>query len=794
MSDTEYTAKDIVVLSGPQGVRKRPAMYIGSTGSSGFIHLLYEVLDNAIDEAIAGYAKTVTVKLSRDEDVDVAEISDDGRGIPVDIIPKEGKPALEVIMTSLHSGGKFESKVYKVSGGLHGVGLTVVNSLSEHTEVTVKRDGRIYRQKFSRGGVVGPIEMVGDVPDKSTGTTIKFKPDKEIFSARSFDTIELVERLRDLAFLNPGLLIKYTDERENPPKQVDYHSKEGLPDFLNYMRDKKQEVSKPVRVVRQTDSLKLDLIMQYVGTYSEDLLSFVNKIKTPQGGTHVNGFHAALTRAMANYNKLSKKPRTISLEGDDTREGLISVITILMQNPEFEGQTKEKLGNTAIKTFVENAVYTELMRYFEENPAEAGRIIDKVYGAAEAREAARKARELTRRKGFLEDASLPGKLADCSEKDPAQSEIYIVEGDSAGGSAKQARDRRFQAILPLRGKILNVEKARFDKMLTSEEIKVLISALGTSIGPDFDISKARYHKVVLMTDADVDGAHIRTLLLTFFFRQMPAVIEQGYLYIAQPPLYKVKRGKQEKYVQTDEELREMLLELASEELYFEMGAKPVTGKALVPHLRRLERFERLLEWFTLRRNDPELLKFILRERVDMDLLKDRQRLEGLVEKAKGEFPEMRTSGVSSDEEHESNSVEIRRHHQRVKLSEEFLGSPDFRELRKLYQELLALGEPPYRVRTKEGRQQFASSGDLMDFIMRTARKGLSVQRYKGLGEMNPEQLWETTMDPEKRTFLQVAVEDSVVSDEIFTILMGDQVEPRKEFIHRHALEARNLDV
>ncbi len=635
MSDTEYTAKDIVVLSGPQGVRKRPAMYIGSTGSSGFIHLLYEVLDNAIDEAIAGYAKTVTVKLSRDEDVDVAEISDDGRGIPVDIIPKEGKPALEVIMTSLHSGGKFESKVYKVSGGLHGVGLTVVNSLSEHTEVTVKRDGRIYRQKFSRGGVVGPIEMVGDVPDKSTGTTIKFKPDKEIFSARSFDTIELVERLRDLAFLNPGLLIKYTDERENPPKQVDYHSKEGLPDFLNYMRDKKQEVSKPVRVVRQTDSLKLDLIMQYVGTYSEDLLSFVNKIKTPQGGTHVNGFHAALTRAMANYNKLSKKPRTISLEGDDTREGLISVITILMQNPEFEGQTKEKLGNTAIKTFVENAVYTELMRYFEENPAEAGRIIDKVYGAAEAREAARKARELSRKKGLFEGAVLPGKLADCTESDPAKSEIFIVEGESAAGSSKQARDRFFQAILPLRGKILNVEKATEDRIFANAELHTMVTAFGTGIKEQFNADSVRYKKIILLTDADVDGSHIRTLLLTFFYRFMKPLIERGYVYIGQPPLYKIAKGREVKYAYSDNQLNEVM--------------KGYDGKA-------------------------------------------------------------------------------------------------------------------------------------------------TVQRYKGLGEMNPEQLWETTMDPKARVLKRVMIGDAELANTMFTILMGLDVEQRRHFIEEHSSEVKFLDI
>ncbi|MDA8172913.1 MAG: DNA topoisomerase (ATP-hydrolyzing) subunit B [Nitrospiraceae bacterium] len=787
----EYGAESIKILKGLSAVRKRPAMYIGSTGPDGLHHLLYEVVDNSVDEALAGFCTDIEIVLHVDGS---AEVSDNGRGIPTEPHPgdPEGRTAAEIALTELHAGGKFESKAYKVSGGLHGVGVSVVNALSEWLELEVRRGGQVYQQRYERGKPVTPLKVVGKT--RRVGTKVTFKPDAEIFEVMEWSFETLSQRLRELAFLNKGLRINFSDERSGRKQEFLYRG--GIVSFVEHLNKNKTPIHpKPIFVAGEKEGISLEIALQYNDSYQEAIYTFANNINTREGGTHLAGFKSALTRTANSYAQAAgllkgRQPFT----GEDIREGLTAVISVKLPNPQFEGQTKMKLGNSEVKGFVESIVNDTLGAYFEENPPVARKIVEKSIQAARAREAARKARELTRRKGFLEDASLPGKLADCSEKDPAQSEIYIVEGDSAGGSAKQARDRRFQAILPLRGKILNVEKARFDKMLTSEEIKVLISALGTSIGPDFDISKARYHKVVLMTDADVDGAHIRTLLLTFFFRQMPAVIEQGYLYIAQPPLYKVKRGKQEKYVQTDEELREMLLELASEELYFEMGAKPVTGKALVPHLRRLERFERLLEWFTLRRNDPELLKFILRERVDMDLLKDRQRLEGLVEKAKGEFPEMRTSGVSSDEEHESNSVEIRRHHQRVKLSEEFLGSPDFRELRKLYQELLALGEPPYRVRTKEGRQQFASSGDLMDFIMRTARKGLSVQRYKGLGEMNPEQLWETTMDPEKRTFLQVAVEDSVVSDEIFTILMGDQVEPRKEFIHRHALEARNLDV
>lgn len=635
MDESEYTAKDIVVLSGPQGVRKRPAMYIGSTGSSGFIHLLYEVLDNGIDEAIAGFAKTITIKLSRDEDVDVAEVSDDGRGIPVDIIPKVGKPALEVIMTSLHSGGKFESKVYKVSGGLHGVGLTVVNSLSEYTEVTVNRDGKTYRQRFSRGGVASPLGELGTAAEGKTGTTIKFKPDKEIFSARSFDTIELVERLRDLAFLNPGVLIKFTDEREQPAKEVDYYSKNGLVDFLAYLRDKKQAVSRPIQITRQTDALKLDMMLQYVGTYTEDLLSFVNKIKTSQGGTHVVGFHGALTRAISQYNKISKKPRTISLEGDDTREGLSAVITILMQNPEFEGQTKEKLGNTAIKAFVENAVYTELMRFFEENPAEAAKIIDKVYGAAEAREAARKARELSRKKGLFEGAVLPGKLADCTESDPEKSEIFIVEGESAAGSSKQARDRFYQAILPLRGKILNVEKATEEKIFANAELHTMVTAFGTGIKESFNPDSVRYKKIILLTDADVDGSHIRTLLLTFFYRFMRPLIERGYIYIGQPPLYKIAKGREIRYAYSDAQLNEIM--------------KGHEGKAMV-------------------------------------------------------------------------------------------------------------------------------------------------QRYKGLGEMNPEQLWETTMDPKARVLKRVMIGDAELADTMFSILMGLDVEQRRHFIEEHSSEVKFLDI
>ena len=636
MSDSEYSAKDIMVLSGPQGVRKRPAMYIGSTGSPGFIHLLYEVLDNAVDEAMAGYANTVTIRLTREEGIDVCEISDNGRGIPVDPIPKINKPALEVIMTSLHSGGKFESKAYKVSGGLHGVGLTVVNSLSEYTEVHVKRNGKLYRQRFSRGNPTSELEVIGESAE--TGTTIKFKPDSEIFSTKSFDTIALTERLNDLAFLSPGLKIIFHDEREAEKKTIEYYSKEGMKDFLNYLRGAQEELTRPIIISKQTDSTKIDIALEYVNTYSESLLSFVNKIKTTSGGTHVTGFHGALTRSITNYYQKAqknKKGKVVSIEGEDTREGLVAVISILMQNPEFEGQTKEKLGNTAIKTLVENTVYSELSRYFEENPSEITKILEKVTKAAEAREYARMARDLARKKSMFEGPVLPGKLADCTENDPEKAEIFIVEGESAAGSSKQARDRFYQAILPLRGKILNIEKASEDKIFANEQLHTMVTAFGTGIKDSFNADTTRYKKIILLTDADVDGSHIRTLLLTFFYRYMRPLIERGYVYIGQPPLYKVSKGREVHYLYTDAELDKVL--------------KQYDHKA-------------------------------------------------------------------------------------------------------------------------------------------------AVQRYKGLGEMNPEQLWETTMDPKMRMMKKITIGDAELANTMFTILMGLDVEKRRKFLEEHSNEVKFLDI
>ncbi|MCL4546884.1 MAG: DNA gyrase subunit B [Candidatus Marsarchaeota archaeon] len=630
----EYTAKDIMVLTGVQGVRKRPAMYIGSTGSAGFLHLLYEVLDNAIDESLAGYAKNITIKLSKDEDIDVAEVSDDGRGIPVDIIPKAGKPALEVIMTSLHSGAKFENKAYKVSGGLHGVGLTVVNSLSEYTEVRVKRNGKLYMQKFSRGV---PLTSLTEIESNisGSGTTIKFKPDKEIFLVKSFETIQLTERLQDLAFLNPGLHITLIDERDESPKEIKYYSEKGLEDFLSYIKGDKENISKPVYITKDVDNFHVEIIIQYVKSYSEELLSFVNKIKTSEGGMHVAGFHAALTRAILSYNQKNMKKRDIVLEGEDTREGLTAIISVLMQNPEFEGQTKEKLGNVSVKSAVDNVTYAGLSKYFEENPNEAIKILDKVYNAAEARESARRARELARKKGMFDADILPGKLADCTEKDPEKSELFIVEGESAAGSSKQARDRFIQAILPLRGKILNVEKATDEKIFSNTELHTMVTALGTGIKETFSVDGIRYKKIIILTDADVDGSHIKTLLLTFFYRYMRPLVERGYIYIGQPPLYKISHGKEVKYAYSDSELNEVL--------------KQFDGKA-------------------------------------------------------------------------------------------------------------------------------------------------NVQRYKGLGEMNPEQLWETTMNPKCRILKQITIGDAELANIMFTVLMGLDVEKRRHFLEEHSSEVKFLDI
>ncbi len=788
-----YTAEDIKILKGLTAVRKRPAMFIGSTGIEGLHHLVYEVVDNSVDESLAGFCKNIDVIIHHDGSCTVI---DDGRGIPTGPHPgdPEGRSATEIALTELHAGGKFESKAYRISGGLHGVGVSVVNALSEWLDVEVKQNGGVYQQHYERGNPTGPLTIVGKT--KGRGTKVIFKPDPEIFEILDFSYDILSQRLRELAFLNKGLKITLLDERTE--KSQVFHYSGGISSFVEHLNKNKTTIHpKPVYITGGKEDVIVEIALQYNDGYTETIYTFANNINTKEGGTHLIGFKSALTRTVNSYAISSGflKNGKESLSGEDIREGLTAVINVKLLSPQFEGQTKMKLGNSEIKGMVESIVNDSLGTYFEENPSVVRKIVEKALQAARARDAARKARELTRRKGAFEDTGLPGKLADCSEKDPALSEIFIVEGDSAGGSAKQGRDRRIQAILPLRGKILNVEKARFDKMLSSEEIKVLITALGTGIGPDdFDVSKIRYHKVILMTDADVDGAHIRTLLLTFFYRQMPHVIEKGYLYIAQPPLFRVKKGKTEKYIQNETEMQNMLFELASDDLEIPIKGQAVRGKALIPHLKRVYRFERVIQWFERRRNDPELLLFILSSGINKDTLKDRKKVEEILRIIKEKDQSINIGEIQLDEEHQTYGVEIRKHNYKLNLDTKFLTTPEFRELENLFSIVRDIGELPYKVQTKEGPKEIGTLRELLELILATAKKGLTIQRYKGLGEMNPQQLWETTMDTDRRTLLQVTVQDSVQSDEIFTILMGDQVEPRKEFITTHALEARNIDI
>jgi DNA gyrase subunit B len=787
-----YRAEDIKILKGLDGVRMRPAMYIGSTGIEGLHHLLYEVVDNSVDESLAGFCNNIEVILHHDGS---ATVIDDGRGIPTAPHPgdPEGRSAAEVALTELHAGGKFESKAYKISGGLHGVGVSVVNALSEWLEVEIKQNGQVYHQRYERGRPVTPLTVVGKT--KGRGTKVTFKPDPEIFEVTEFSFDILSQRLRELAFLNSGLRISIHDERTDKTQEFLY--KGGIVSFVEHLNKNKTPLHpKPIYISGQKDDMFVEIAIQYNDGYAETIYTFANNINTKEGGTHLIGFKSALTRTANSYGTASGilKNGKETISGEDIREGLTAVISVKLPNPQFEGQTKMKLGNSEVKGIVESIVNDALSTYFEENPSTARKIIEKAIQAARAREAARKARELTRRKGALEDTGLPGKLADCSEKDPAQSELFIVEGDSAGGSAKQGRDRRFQAILPLRGKILNVEKARFDKMLQSEEIRVLITALGTGIGPgDFDISKIRYHRIILMTDADVDGAHIRTLLLTFFFRQMPEVIERGHLFIAQPPLFKVKRGKTERYIQSEAELQGMLLELASEEITLFIKGNEVRGKAIIPYLKKVINFERLLDWFGRRRKDPSVLRFLLGIGLNRESMKNKEGLLDIIEKMKERIPDLRVGDIYEDEEHEGFGVEVRRQNYKLRIDTGLLLSPEYRELESLYRIVNDMGIP-IRIVTKDGEREVVDTTELMNLVFDIARKGLSIQRYKGLGEMNPQQLWETTMDPEKRTLLQVSIEDSVQADQIFSILMGDQVEPRKEFIIKHALEARNIDI
>jgi DNA gyrase subunit B len=777
-------------------------MYIGSTSKDGLHHLVYEVVDNSIDEAAAGYCDNIVVKIRADNSVIV---DDNGRGIPVDMHKTEGVSAAEVVMTKLHAGGKFTNESYKISGGLHGVGVSVVNALSSYLELEVRRDGHVYSQSYIRGVPVAPLEMVGKT--KAKGTKVTFKPDEQIFEELEYSYDILSNRLRELAFLNPGVKITLVDERTD--KTSEFFYKGGIVSFVEYLNRNKKALHKhPIYIEGSKEDCQVEVAIQYNDTYAENTFSFANSINTTEGGTHLIGFRSALTRAFNYYataNNLLKNVKE-TIRGEDLREGLTCVISVKLRNPQFEGQTKTKLGNSDVRGLVEQIVYDKLGAYLEENPSISKQLMSKFIDAARAREAARRARELTRRKSALEVSSLPGKLADCQESDPAHSELYLVEGDSAGGSAKQGRDRKNQAILPLRGKVLNVEKARFDKMLQNEEIKVIVTALGAGIGmDDYDVSKLRYHKVIIMTDADVDGLHIRTLLLTFFFRQMRELIERGHLYIAQPPLFKVMDKKSEIYLHNEESMRSYVIENGVNRVRLltnNSGGDALTGNRLLNLIRRVLRIEAVLDKFEREGKDREVIRILAGDPAfsDEDFKKEAALGKVARRTSMAVGHTICTYAIEMDQEHGRYKMifQIRRdgHLITTCVDREIFRTPRFAELKVLITQVTALGEAPYRVATEEEDTtvELATMTNLVEHILQIGRKGITVQRYKGLGEMNPEQLWETTMNPEKRTLLQVRVEDTVEADEIFTTLMGDQVEPRKEFIFKNALYASNLDV
>ena len=802
--NTAYDASSISILEGREAVRKRPAMYIGSTGDMGLHHLVYEVVDNSIDEALAGYCDTIEVAIHLDNSITVI---DNGRGIPVDEIKKERKSAAEVVLTKLHAGGKFDANAYKVSGGLHGVGVSVVNFLSESLHVEIWRDGKTYEQEYARGIAVARLEHTGKT--RRRGTKITFKPDAQIFDLVEFSFDKLSERLREKAFLNKGIRITIKDEREEPEKSHEFYYKGGIAEFVKHLNKNKSTIhDKPIYFERENDALSIEVAIQYNDGYDEKVYSFANNINTVDGGTHLSGFRSAFTRtinAYAQSSGLAKNFKT-SLTGDDVREGLVAVISVKLPQPQFEGQTKGKL-NSDVKGAVESFLNDRLTEYLEQNPTVAKRIVGKALDAARARDAARKAREIVR-KGAMGSTMLPGKLADCQERDPALSEIYIVEGDSAGGSAKQGRDRKNQAILPLKGKILNVEKARFDKMLGHSEIKALIMALGTGIGKeDFDVTKLRYHKIILMTDADVDGSHIRTLLLTFFYRQMAALVEMGYVYIAQPPLFKVKRGKKEEYIKDESSMTRYLMRMATADMKVKSaGAKvELEGKDLARVLEQMDELKKYCEKAARRVvGDAKLLKVLLEafggrsgvlREPEATLRKIFQngdqmaRVEGVLAKA-GYKTEL-----STDEEHGLWEIKTTTASgNNVMIDWNLASLVEFQKALELYTLLEEQLAPPFTVGENGTKQEIATREELLERVLAAAKKDLTIQRYKGLGEMNPEQLWETTMNPEKRTLLQVRIDDAVETDEIFTVLMGDAVEPRRKFIEDNALDVRNLDV
>ncbi|HEX4997213.1 MAG TPA: DNA topoisomerase (ATP-hydrolyzing) subunit B [Terriglobia bacterium] len=795
-TESEYGAEQIKVLEGLEAVRKRPAMYIGSTGAEGLHHLVYEIVDNSIDEALAGYCSEVHVVIHIDGSITVI---DNGRGIPTEM-HKEGRSAAEVALTVLHAGGKFDNDAYKVSGGLHGVGVSVVNALSEWLNLEIWRGGRVYLQSYSRGTPTTQLENTGHTDRR--GTKITFKPDSVIFETTNFEFDKLSQRLRELAFLNKGLLITIEDERDE--KKHDFHYTGGIISFVEHLNKNKTALhDKVIYFHGEREDIELEIAMQYNDGYQDQIFTFANNINTHEGGAHLIGFKSALTRTLNNYsvaNNLFKDVKE-NLSGDDVREGLVCVISVKLRHPQFEGQTKTKLGNSEVKGIVEQLVNDGLGQYLEENPSLAKRIIGKAIEAARAREAARRARELVRRKGALDSMSLPGKLADCQERSPENAEIFIVEGDSAGGSAKQGRDRRTQAILPIRGKLLNVEKARYDKMLTHNEIAAMITALGTGIGvDDFDVTKLRYHKVIIMTDADVDGSHIRTLLLTFFYRQMVDLIERGHVFIAQPPLFKLKKGRSEQYIKDERQMSRYLLKKATESLSVEIPStgKQVAGVDLSTFLEKLIELNGVFSRVDRRLRDARVLDFLLVSgAAGRSFLGDAEKVADLARK----LQELGYSTETSmDEEHGVHTLTFRQGSETPRTIEyQLLSSAEYQRLIMLHKSVGDMDRPPFVATATSASGNTTSTTlnsrqELIDYVMDLGKKDVQIQRYKGLGEMNPEQLWETTMDPEKRTLLQVQINDKVFTDDIFTVLMGDAVEPRRQFIEENALDVKNLDI
>ena len=789
-----YGAKDITVLEGLEPVRKRPGMYIGSTGPRGLHHLVFEVVDNAVDEALAGHCDRIDVSVHPDNSVTV---SDNGRGIPVEVMADQGRPALEVVLTKLHAGGKFGGEGYKVSGGLHGVGVSVVNALSESLVAEVKRDGKVHRQEYSRGEPLGDLEVIGKTSE--TGTTVTFTPDPDVFEETEFDEKVLKQRLREMAFLTKGLRICFTDERADG-EQAEFFYENGIRDFVAYVNEAKDAVHRRIIYFEgDTEQGRVEVAMQWNTSYVEDVFSFANNINTHEGGTHLSGFKGALTGTLNKYarDKGLLKEKEENLEGEDVREGLAAVISVKLREPQFEGQTKTKLGNPWVRGFVEQTVNQKLAEFLEENPTDARQIIQKAVSAARARQAARKARELTRRKGALDAGSLPGKLADCQTRDPAEAELYLVEGNSAGGSATDARDRHFQAILPLRGKVINSEKNRINKVLSNAEIQAMITAIGTMIGDEFDLSKLRYHRVIVMTDADVDGSHIRTLILTFLYRQMPELVENGHVYIAVPPLYRVKIGNQEQYVEKESQFEELLVR----ERVKDMEVTERNGDAYRLTEAKWQKFSNALHqfdgwWSKLNAEFPTAAGFIVKHRfVELPAAEVGDAMKALPELSHNGYELETVKATKADTfrvrvvERETSAA----HH--VDVPQGLFSAPTFENLRRAYAKVTdVVGFPPYSIVLGKKTRKAETFDDLRRSVLELAKEGIQVSRFKGLGEMDPEELWDTTMDPARRMLIRVEVEDASLASQTFAMLMGDEVEPRRQFIEQNAKDVRFLDV